>query len=82
MQSQILEKIKAFLNSPAFDPRYTFRVHIVQLVLIVVAIILTIARVSMKVPTTRAHTLSLTMVSSLLYTPYPMKPAHRINTGP
>ncbi|OTB20762.1 hypothetical protein K445DRAFT_92710 [Daldinia sp. EC12] len=46
--------------STYFDSRFKFRVHITQLCLIVLVIILSIARVSMKdAPPQRAHTMGI-----------------------
>lgn len=57
--------IREFFDKPFFDPRHKFKVHIAQLVLMLVAVILTIARMSMPVMTTRANMMALTMVSLL-----------------
>ncbi|CCF45850.1 hypothetical protein CH063_14794 [Colletotrichum higginsianum] len=55
--------IRDFFDGRFFDTRYRTKVHILQLVLMTVAIILTIARMAMPVPTTRANMMALTMVS-------------------
>ncbi|KZL79497.1 cytochrome p450 protein [Colletotrichum incanum] len=53
--------IREFFDGRFFDTRYRTKVHILQLVLMTVAIILTVARMSMPVPTTRANMMALTM---------------------
>jgi hypothetical protein len=46
-----------------FDSRFSLRVHCVQCVLILAAVILTIVRIAMPAPfTTRAHMMALAMV--------------------
>lgn len=55
--------IREFFDGRFFDTRYRTKIHILQLVLMTVAIILTIARMAMPVPTTRANMMALTMVS-------------------
>ncbi|TDZ13687.1 hypothetical protein C8035_v009146 [Colletotrichum spinosum] len=54
--------IREIFDKPFFDPRYKTKVHILQLVVMLVAIILTIARMAMPVMTTRANMMALTMV--------------------
>ncbi|OJD32614.1 cytochrome p450 protein [Diplodia corticola] len=57
-----MQALKTFFNnSPLFDPRSTVWMHAIQVVLIVVAVILTLVRMTMKVPTTRANTMALSM---------------------
>jgi hypothetical protein len=47
----------------SFDETHKFRVHITQIALIVLAIILSIARVTIRnPPATRANTVAITMV--------------------
>lgn len=52
-----------FYRSPMFNPRYNLAVHIIQLVLIITAVVLTFVRMTMNVPRTRANTMALSMVS-------------------
>ena len=50
--------------SAFFDPRHTFKVHIVQVILISLVFVLTIARVAMTdVPITRATIMGIPIVS-------------------
>ncbi|KAF6809116.1 hypothetical protein CSOJ01_07088 [Colletotrichum sojae] len=58
--------IREFFDMPFFDPRHKTKVHIAQLVIMLAAVILTIARMSMPVPTTRANMMALTMRASRL----------------
>ncbi|GKT40613.1 uncharacterized protein ColSpa_00794 [Colletotrichum spaethianum] len=70
--------IREFFNGRFFDTRYRTKVHILQLVLMTVAIILTIARMSMPVPTTRANMMALTMgLKSLIIIGYQLLTTHK-----
>ncbi|KFA63245.1 hypothetical protein S40285_10255 [Stachybotrys chlorohalonatus IBT 40285] len=61
-----------------FDSRFSLRVHIVQCVLILAAVILTIVRIAMPAPfTTRAHMMALAMgIKSLIFIGYQLASAH------
>ncbi|GKT62975.1 C6 zinc finger protein [Colletotrichum tofieldiae] len=70
--------IREFFDGRFFDTRYRTKVHILQLVLMTVAIILTIARMSMPVPTTRANMMALTMgLKSLIIIGYQLLTTHK-----
>ncbi|KPM40795.1 hypothetical protein AK830_g5745 [Neonectria ditissima] len=59
-----MDRIKAFFNSSWFDAHYKTRVHIGQLILIVLVICLSGARVATKpsgIPTSRSDTIAITM---------------------
>ncbi|KEY69777.1 hypothetical protein S7711_03756 [Stachybotrys chartarum IBT 7711] len=61
-----------------FDSRFSLRVHCVQCVLILAAVILTIVRIAMPAPfTTRAHMMALAMgIKSLIFIGYQLASAH------
>ncbi|WYZ42376.1 hypothetical protein EsH8_VI_000075 [Colletotrichum jinshuiense] len=70
--------IREFFDKPFFDPRHKTKIHIAQLVLMLVAIILTIWRMSMPVPTTRANMMALTMgLKSLIIIGYQLLTTHK-----
>ncbi|TIC89659.1 hypothetical protein CDEST_09359 [Colletotrichum destructivum] len=70
--------IREFFDGRFFDTRYRTKVHILQLVLMTVAIILTIARMAMPVPTTRANMMALTMgLKSLIIIGYQLLTTHK-----
>ncbi|GME65172.1 putative cytochrome p450 [Neofusicoccum parvum] len=73
-----MQAIKDFFNySPIFDPRFNLRIHILQLVLIVTAVILTFVRMTMNVPRTRANTMALSMgAKSLIIIAYQLLTCH------
>lgn len=53
----------AFLDY--FDNRYKFQMHVIQVVLVIIAIVLTLARFGVpNTITTRAHIMAMTMVGS------------------
>lgn len=58
-----MDKLRTF-----FDPRHKTKVHILQLVIMTSAIVLTIARMAMPVITTRANMMALTMVRAKPHT--------------
>jgi hypothetical protein len=63
-----MDRIKAFFHSRWFDAHYKTKVHIGQIILVILIIALTGARIATKpkgMPTTRADTLAITMVSVL-----------------
>ena len=54
--------------SVLFDPSFTLRVHIVQIILITIVFILSIVRISMtEVPITRPNIMGIPIVSTLLF---------------
>ncbi|KAH7038870.1 hypothetical protein B0J12DRAFT_764679 [Macrophomina phaseolina] len=66
-----------FYNSPLFSPKSKLGVHIVQLVLIVSAVVLTFVRMTMNVPRTRANTMALSMgAKSLIVIAYELLTEH------
>ncbi|KAL0938358.1 uncharacterized protein CTRU02_204968 [Colletotrichum truncatum] len=70
--------IRDFFDKPFFDPRYKTKVHILQLAIMLVAIILTIARMAMPVITTRANMMALTMgIKSLIIIGYQLLTTHK-----
>lgn len=58
--------LSAILQSAFFDSRFKFGVHIVQVVFITIAIILSIVRISMPLPQ-RAHIMGIAIVSYLSF---------------
>ncbi|TDZ26337.1 hypothetical protein Cob_v001453 [Colletotrichum orbiculare MAFF 240422] len=70
--------IRGIFDKPFFDPRYKTKVHILQLVVMLVAIILTIARMAMPVMTTRANMMALTMgIKSVVIIGYQLLTEHK-----
>ncbi|KAF6811842.1 hypothetical protein CMUS01_13181 [Colletotrichum musicola] len=70
--------IREFFDKPFFDPRHKTKVHIAQLVIMLAAVILTIARISMPVPTTRANMMALTMsIKSVIIIGYQLLTTHK-----
>ncbi|KAF5513227.1 hypothetical protein CGCF413_v000091 [Colletotrichum fructicola] len=67
-----------FFDKPFFDPRHKTKVHILQLVIMTSAIILTIARMAMPVITTRANMMALTMgIKSFIIIGYQLLTGHK-----
>ncbi|KAF6838386.1 hypothetical protein CPLU01_02498 [Colletotrichum plurivorum] len=70
--------IREFFDKPFFDPRHKTKIHIAQLVIMLAAVILTIARMSMPVPTTRANMMALTMgIKSVIIIGYQLLTTHK-----
>ncbi|KAF9870571.1 hypothetical protein CkaCkLH20_11877 [Colletotrichum karsti] len=74
----MMDKIRAFFEKPFFEPHHKKKIHILQLVLMLIAIILTIARMAMPVITTRANMMALTMgLKSFVIIGYQLLTAHK-----
>lgn len=59
------QRISDFLHSPLFSPSFMLKVHFVQMILVIIMISLTGARVAIKpagMPVTRSDTLGIVMV--------------------
>ncbi|KAJ0376498.1 hypothetical protein COL26b_005312 [Colletotrichum chrysophilum] len=77
-EDSIMDKLRTFFDKPFFDPRHKTKVHILQLVIMTTAIILTIARMAMPVITTRANMMALTMgIKSLIIIGYQLLTGHK-----
>ncbi|KAI8289959.1 hypothetical protein K4K60_007206 [Colletotrichum sp. SAR11_57] len=73
-----MDKLRTFFDKPFFDPRHKTKVHILQLVIMTSAIILTIARMAMPVITTRANMMALTMgIKSFIIIGYQLLTGHK-----
>lgn len=62
---RVAGNVRSFLTSSYFDDRYKTKVHMGQLLLIILVISLTIARIATKpkeMPTSRADTIGIIMV--------------------
>ncbi|KAI8171113.1 hypothetical protein K4K49_004408 [Colletotrichum sp. SAR 10_70] len=74
----IMDKLRTFFDKPFFDPRHKTKVHILQLVIMTTAIVLTIARMAMPVITTRANMMALTMgIKSFIIIGYQLLTGHK-----
>lgn len=65
-----MDRMKTFFNSHWFDAHYKTRVHIGQIVLVILIIGLSGARVATKpsgIPTSRSDTIAITMVRTRHY---------------
>ncbi|KAF4923447.1 hypothetical protein CGCVW01_v004631 [Colletotrichum viniferum] len=77
-EDSIMDKLRTFFDKPFFDPRHKTKVHILQLVIMTSAIVLTIARMAMPVITTRANMMALTMgIKSFIIIGYQLLTAHK-----
>ncbi|KAI8234497.1 hypothetical protein K4K57_004874 [Colletotrichum sp. SAR 10_99] len=77
-EDSIMDKLRTFFDNPFFDPRHKTKVHILQLVIMTTAIILTIARMAMPVITTRANMMALTMgIKSFIIIGYQLITGHK-----
>ncbi|OLN93229.1 hypothetical protein CCHL11_07575 [Colletotrichum chlorophyti] len=72
-----MDKVRAFFDKPIFDSRHKFKVHILQLALMGLAIILTVWRMAMPVPFTRGNIMALTMgIKSIIIIGYQLMTTH------
>ncbi|KAI4863973.1 hypothetical protein F4820DRAFT_354333 [Hypoxylon rubiginosum] len=70
--------LSAILQSAFFDSRFKFGVHIVQVVFITIAIILSIVRISMPLPQ-RAHIMGIAIgFKSLVFISYQLLTEHSV----
>lgn len=71
-------RISDFFHSPLFNPSFMLKMHFIQMILVIVMISLTGARVAIKpsgMPVTRSDTLGIVMVSLILRVPLHVPPA-------